>query len=146
MTAVIDGMLLQIPYLEPTPIAVDAASGGRVRMRQPFARNIHNIVGTVHAGALFTLGETAAGVAAFGVVSGAKPMVLLRRATVEYTRRAESDLTATTEIADGDPDTIAERFSAEGRADVAIGVTITDAAEAVVFTGTYEYALRRGPA
>ncbi len=144
--AVIEGMLQQIPYLEPTPIAVDAVSGGQVRMHQLFARNIHNIVGTAHAGALFTLGETAAGVAAFGVVPGAQPMVLLRRANVEYTRRAVSDLTATTEIADGNPNAIAEQFSADGRADVTIAVTITDAEEAVVFTGTYEYALRRGQA
>lgn len=146
MTAVIDGMLQRIPYLEPTPIEVIQADGANVRMRQAFGRNLKNIIGTVHAGALYTLGETAAGVAAFSLIPGAQPMVLLRRARAEYTRRVESDITATTAVADGDPADIAARFSEGGRADVTIGVTITDAEDAVVFEGTYEYALRKAQA
>ncbi len=35
-----------------------------------------------------------------------------------------------------------EVFATETRADLAIGVTVTDAADATVFEGTFDYALR----
>lgn len=146
MTAAIEGMLQRIPYLEPTPVDVLDQRGGAVRMRLPFGRPVTNIVGTVHAGALFTLAETAAGVAAFGVIPGAQPMVLLRHADVRYTRRADSDITAMATVAEGAPADIAARFADDGRADVTIAVTIADASGTGVFEGTYDYALRRGQA
>jgi uncharacterized protein (TIGR00369 family) len=109
----------------------------------PFRREITNYVGTVHAGALFTLAETAAGVAATAVVPDGRAFVLLRSVTVRYTRRAESDLVAMARVPGEGAAKSRVDFDAGGRADALVPVTITDADGAPVFEVSFDYALRQ---
>jgi acyl-coenzyme A thioesterase PaaI-like protein len=105
-------------------------------------RAVHNIIGTIHAGALFTLAETAAGVAAFGAAPGDGAMVLLRAAKVRYTRRAEGDLVATAWAPPELAQAAGADFEADGRADLVIEVAIIDDHGEPVFEGSFDYALR----
>ncbi|KAB2913269.1 MAG: DUF4442 domain-containing protein [Hyphomicrobiaceae bacterium] len=135
--------LASIPYLPPHHIAVSEEDEGTIVARMPFRREITNYVGSVHAGALFTLAETAAGVAATAVVSDGRAFVLLRGASIRYTRRAQSDLAAIARVpAEGAAKSRVD-FDAEGRADVLVPVTITDADGAPVLEASFDYALRQ---
>jgi uncharacterized protein (TIGR00369 family) len=134
--------LSAIPYLPPHQISVEAGDGSVVA-RMAFRRELTNYVGTIHAGALFTLAETAAGVAATAVIPEDKAFVLLREASFAYTRRAESDLVARATVA---PEAAAQArrdFERGGKADSPVIVTITDAQGAPVFEGRFDYALRQ---
>lgn len=135
--------LASIPYLPPHRIVVAEEDGGTIIARMPFRREITNYVGSVHAGALFTLAETAAGVAATAVVPDGRAFVLLRSVTVRYTRRAQSDLMATARVAAEGAAKSRVDFDAEGRADSLVPVTITDADGAPVFEASFDYALRQ---
>ena len=135
-------MLASIPYLVPHALTLLPSEEDTVVVQQPFRREVTNIIGTLHAGALFTLAETAAGLAAFQAIPGGRPMVLLRSATVRYTRRAERDLVARGRVAADQAAPARAAFAADGRADVAIDVTIVDPDETVMFEGTFDYALR----
>ncbi len=132
-----------IPYLPIHEVSVDIGQNGEVVARMPFRREITNYVGTVHAGALFTLAETAAGVAAFGIVPDNRAFVMLRGATVGYTRRAEYDLIATANVATAVADGTRRQFEADGKADADVTVSIADAQGEQVFLATFDYALRQ---
>ncbi len=140
MTA-LDDVLARIPYLRAHELAVDGTED-RVTVRLPVRPQLTNHVGILHAGALFTAAETAAGVAAWRVVDGDRAFVLLRSCEVRYTRRAEGEVRATATVAAADSRPALEAFEATGRADVSVRVTATDATTAVVLEASFDYALR----
>lgn len=116
----------------------------RVVVAQPDRPDLHNYVGTVHAGAIYTLAETAAGVAADGVARPLGGFILLSGAEVRYTRRAEGALEAEARLDPAiDRAALARDFAAGGRAALDVAVTIRDPGGAAVFEGTYHYAMRR---
>jgi uncharacterized protein (TIGR00369 family) len=138
----INELLATIPYLPSHQIEVTAEGEGTVSARMPFRREVTNLVGTVHAGALYTLAETVAGVAANNLVTGAHVAPLLREGHARYTRRAESDLVAEAKISTEVATRARGAFERERRADVAVDVTITDAEGEAVYVGNFDYALR----
>ena len=85
---------LGLEYLETTP--------DRAVLRLPDQAAYHNHVGGPHAGALFTLGESASGaivLAAFGdQLSRAMPLAV--RADIDYRKPAKGDVTATATLAE----------------------------------------------
>jgi acyl-coenzyme A thioesterase PaaI-like protein len=91
-----------------------------------------NHLGTLHAGALFTLGETASGAAIAGAIApilqDAKP--LAKTARIEYLRPARGEITATATIPD--PSALQARVSSNGRVSVLASVRLHDATGAEV--------------
>jgi uncharacterized protein (TIGR00369 family) len=135
-------LLATIPYLPPHKIEVTTQADEAVTARMPFRREVTNLAKTVHAGALFTLAETVAGVAAAGAVPGGRAMPFLRAASSRYLRRAQSDLEAEARIPLDGANTARRAFDKEGRADLAVDVSITDAEGETVYLGSFDYALR----
>ncbi len=135
-------MLARIPYLNVHQLRVDTDADGTVRGAMPLRAELTNHVGIVHAGALFTAAETAAGVAAWQVIPANAAYVLLRSATIQYTRRAEGDVTASARVDPTNADVARIAFEEGGRADVAVDLTVTDGDGEIVFKGTFDYALR----
>lgn len=134
--------LARIPYLRPHRLKVTEGVDGEVTVRMPLSPDISNHVGIVHAGALFTAGETAAGVVAWRVVPDDRALVLLRDATVRYTRRTEGDVAARANVDREAARAAREAFEESGRADVTVDVVARDSAGDAVFEGHFGYALR----
>jgi acyl-coenzyme A thioesterase PaaI-like protein len=131
-----------IAYVAWHDITVTDESLGKVSVRLPARDDLLNYVGTGHAGALYTLAETAAGVAANGLAQTLNGFILLKQATVNYTRRAVGALNATGKT-DADAWRKAqESFSNDERAELPIEVVIQDGESNPVFSGTFLYALR----
>ena len=135
-------ILDSIPYIVHHDIEILETSENEVRLLIPFRQEVRNYVGTMHAGALFTAAETAAGAVAFMVVPGGQTFALLRGVDIKYTRRAESDVVAVARIKP--EDAVSARTSVEktGRGDVIVSLILTDKEDAVVFQGNFDYALR----
>lgn len=113
-----------------------------VTVAQPGRTDLLNYVGTMHAGALFTLAETAGGVLADRRARPLDCVILLRSATVNYLRRAAGRLVATAGV-DVDPATVCDRRpDTAGRMDLRVRVRIHDASSQLVFDGDFHYALR----
>lgn len=138
----VKAILASIPYLRPHALRLLPATDGSVRVRQPFRGEVTNIVGTMHAGALFTLAETAAGVAAFNVAPDRRPMVFLRSVTARYLRRVSADVTAVGRVGAEAAERARATLAAAGRADVAVTVRIEEDDGAVAFEGEFDYAMR----
>lgn len=138
----LEKVLARIPYLERHGLAAKVTPEGDVEVRMPIQSELTNHVGILHAGALFTAAETAAGVAAYRIVPDDRAFVLLRGATIRYTRRAESDVVATAVIGSDRAEEIRNRFEADQRADAEVAVRMVDAEGETVFEGDFDYALR----
>ncbi|MCP4320128.1 MAG: DUF4442 domain-containing protein [Hyphomicrobiales bacterium] len=138
----VNKLLASIPYLPPHKIEVTEQGQHTVNAHMPFRREVTNLFGTVHAGALYTLAETVAGVAANNLVPASQVIPLLRQAEVKFTRRAESGMTAKAMIEAPTANRAKSAYKRDKRADVAVNVTIEDTEGEVVFAGSFDYALR----
>ncbi len=134
-------MLAGIPYLATQNVRVEEPVGDEVVVHMPFAKPVTNYIGTVHAGALFSLAETAAGIAAFKVGSG-RAIVLLRGANIRYAKIAKQDVVAKATVNAEVASKAVEDFGADGRADAAVQVKVEGADGTPLFAGTFDYALR----
>ena len=103
----------------------------------------HNHIGTLHAGALYSLAESASGVAMIAAVAdrlaGVTP--LAARAEITYRKVARGDVTATARI-DDVPGVLAA-LDADGRVRFPIVVELADAAGDVCAVVTVDWHLRR---
>jgi acyl-coenzyme A thioesterase PaaI-like protein len=111
--------------LEFVEIAPDGAAGVRATVRLPDSPATHNHVGGPHAGALFTLGETASGavvLAAFGeLLDRAVPLAV--SADIGYRKLALGSARATARLGRPAPEVIAE-FNAGTRPEFSVLVEV----------------------
>ncbi len=91
-------------------VTADDAGGLRAVLAMPDAQRLHNHVGGPHAGAIFTLGETASGavvMAAFGDQLGrATPLAV--RAEIAYRKLAMGEVRATAQLSRPIAEVVAE--------------------------------------
>jgi acyl-coenzyme A thioesterase PaaI-like protein len=113
-TALAEGMLAAVPFvrtlgLEFVAVRADGAAT-EVTVKLPDAEAVHNHIGGPHAGALFTLGETASGacvMAAFhDQLDRAVPLAV--RADIGYSKLARGEVTATARLARPPAEVVAE--------------------------------------
>jgi uncharacterized protein (TIGR00369 family) len=116
-----------VPFAAHTGVELIALDGeaGRARLAQAPERLNH--IATVHAGAIFTLGEAASGAAMAGALA---PVLLSARpvasgATIAYLRPARGDLTATARTRRPAPELL-EEIQQTGRTTFPVDVTIAD--------------------
>jgi acyl-coenzyme A thioesterase PaaI-like protein len=109
------GLLDAVPFVrtlgfEFEEIAPDGADGVRAVVRLPDSPATHNHLGGPHAGALFTLAETASGavvLAAFGaLLDRAVPLAV--RAEINYRKLALGPVRATARLGRPVPEVVAE--------------------------------------
>ncbi len=136
-------LLARIPYLAPHGLQAALAADGSVSVHQPFRPALANYVGIVHAGAIYTLAETAAGIAANELVTDLGGFILLSGANVRYTRRVEGDADATARVDPAQAAAARARFETEARAEITIEAIVVTADGETAFVGSFDYALRR---
>jgi len=142
-TAVAAGLTQAIPFnvhlgLETVTVAPDH---GVVKL--PDAANLHNHVGSQHAGALFSAGEAASGAAfvgAFVEVMG-EITPLAESAQIAYRKLARGEIMATGRFSE-DREALLARLREEGRVRFPIAVEMTDADGSVVAEMTVEWYVR----
>ena len=101
---------------------------------------VSNHIGTVHAGAMFTLAEAASGAALAGTF--ADNLLSLRpvaaEASIRYLKVAKGSLTAAARV-DGDVEAVRATLESEGKVAFPITVTLTDEAGVNVATVTVSW-------
>lgn len=142
--AVAAGLNQAIPFnvhvgLETVTVAPDH---GVVKLSD--APNLHNHVGSQHAGALFSLGEAASGAAFVGAFVELMGEItpLAESAEIAYRKLAKGAITATARFAE-DRDALIARLNEEGRIRFPIAVEMTNADGVVVCEMTVNWYVRR---
>lgn len=133
-----------VPFASFLGIEYDAVGPDRVVLRLADDPAKHNHVGTLHAGALFSLAESASGLvmtAAFAdVLADVTP--LAARAEIAYRKIARGDVTATARI-DADVAAVRAALDADGKVRFPVAVDVADESGDVCADVTVDWHLRK---
>lgn len=133
-----------VPFAGFLGIAYDEVAPGRAVLRLADDPAKHNHIGTLHAGALFSLAESASGLCMMATVaerlSGVTP--LAARAEITYRKVARGDVTATARVAVPVEEVLATLDEA-GKVRFAVEVELADASGEVCAEVTVDWHLRR---
>lgn len=134
--------LSAVPLVATMGITVESVQLGEVVLRLPAIAEIQGHGGMLHTGALFTVGELAA-----GVLLGTHPRLatarhLIRGSCVRYHRAAPSEVLAHATLGEAEIAGLLAALSEGGRAEVEIPVRVVDAEGREVAELTVRYALR----
>ena len=119
------------------------ASPDQGQFMLPDSADYTNHLGTVHAGALFTLAESACGeclLARFkDLVEHERLIPVVRGATVKYRKPGTGAVTASAQIADHVVGETRASLARKGRALIPVSATVTDSTGAIIMTATVEW-------
>src|ERR1700744_4942674 len=137
------GMAIAVPYIAHMGIEVTSMSEGEATAVLPDRPELHNHVGSQHAGALFGVAETASGAAfvgAFAVRMG-DGTPLRRSAETAYVKVARGPIEAKARL--GVPaDEALATLDQDGRVDFSVEVEMTEGEGDVVATATVDWNVR----
>ena len=108
-----------VPFVSTVGIRIDRAVLGEATATLPSRPAVHNHMGTAHAGAAYTLGESASGavvLSMFGDLLARGVFVALKSATVAHHKAAAGDVVAEAKL-DGDPAACRAAYEATGKVD-----------------------------
>ena len=117
-----------VPFANHTGVVIEELAAGTARATLALRPEVSNHIGTMHAGAVFTLAEAASGAA----MAGAFADVLLElrpvaaEATIAFLTVSQGDLVAEARIF-GVPAEVRAEMDAAGKVSFSVEVTITDA-------------------
>jgi acyl-coenzyme A thioesterase PaaI-like protein len=145
--AVAAGMSQAVPYNNHLGIEIVTVAHDHGVARLPDSETLHNHVGTVHAGALFSAGEAGSGAAFVGAFLDIMGEItpLAESAEIAYLKLARGEITATGRFTE-DLDTLMGTLNADGRVRFPIAVELTDAGGVLVAEMTVNWYLRRNDA
>ncbi|GII92489.1 DUF4442 domain-containing protein [Sinosporangium siamense] len=139
------GAFLQasVPFVNTLGITFDHVGDAKAVARLADRPDLHNHVGGPHAGALFTLAETASGAVLVSVFGDqlTRATALAKTSTIRYAKLAKGDVTAEARLV-GSRDEVVTALDAGERPEFDIEVDITRADGAVVTQMTITWTLR----
>jgi uncharacterized protein (TIGR00369 family) len=132
-----------VPYIGHMGIEVTAMSEGEATALLPDRPELHNHVGSQHAGALFGVAETASGAAFVGAFAARMGDVtpLARSAEIAYLKVARGPIEAKAKLGIPAADALGA-LDTDGRVDFAVVVEMTDAEGTKVATATVNWNVR----
>jgi uncharacterized protein (TIGR00369 family) len=141
--AVAKGMAVAVPYISHMGIEVTEMSEGAATAILPDRPELHNHVGSQHAGALFGVAETASGAAFVGAFAARMGDVtpLARSAQIAYVKVARGQVEAKAKLGVPAPEALAA-LDKDGRVDFSVEVEMTDPEGDVVATATVDWNVR----
>jgi acyl-coenzyme A thioesterase PaaI-like protein len=116
-----------VPFLPVVGIKCTELSFGRAVCVLPDRTEVHNHIGSLHAGAMFTTGESAAGMAFTGAFADQLDRILplAAGAQIRYRAVARGDLTVEATLG-GDVTELRERLAQDGKVAFPVEVEMRD--------------------
>jgi acyl-coenzyme A thioesterase PaaI-like protein len=142
--AVRAGMEQAIPFNTFIGLTVAEVGDGHGVVRLPESGDLHNHVGSQHAGALFTAGEAASGATFVGAFAECLGEVtpLARSASISYLKLAKGPITATGSLGES-KQSLLEKLDADGKVVFPVEVELTDEAGTTVAEMTVDWHVRK---
>lgn len=129
-----------LPFVRHCGITIDRLEDGRAIASLPERGELKNHIGSQHAGAVFTLAETASGAAMAGAMA---PVLMTVRpvaaeARISYLKLGKGPLTAEARTEETG-EALRDRLSAEGKVRFPVAIDIRDAAGDTVAAMTVDW-------
>jgi uncharacterized protein (TIGR00369 family) len=141
--AIAKGMAMAVPFAGHLNLEITEVAAGEATVRLPRRPELANHVGSQHAGALFTVAETASGAAfvgAFAVRMG-EVTPLARSAEIEYLKIANGPIEARAKLGVDAAEALAT-LDSEGTVEFPCEVSLTDGSGNEVATATVHWHVR----
>ena len=132
---------LVIPFVRRSGVRVVALEPGRVVCRMPLRGNVNHI-GTMYAGALFTLAEFPGGPLMLATFGMRRFIPIVTELDMRFERAAKTDVTVELRLDADEAQRIEAETLAEGRADFELHGALTDAHGDVVARSRATYQMR----
>jgi uncharacterized protein (TIGR00369 family) len=120
-------MTESLPFVRLLGIRIDEIGPGTAAVSMPDDAKLHNHLGTPHAGALFTLAETASGAAMAGgfaeLITGLRPVA--KQSTIQYQKMAKGATRAVGRVP-GDLAALKAALKADGKVAFPVQVEVFD--------------------
>ena len=141
--AIAKGMAVAVPYVSHMGIEVTEMSEGAATAVLPDRPELHNHVGSQHAGALFGVAETASGAAFVGAFAARMGDLtpLARSAEIAYVKVARGAVEARAKLGVPAAEALAT-LDKDGRVDFSVEVEMTDGEGETVATATVDWNVR----
>jgi len=136
--------LAKIPYTNTLGLTLDRVVDGEVHMTLPDGDANRNLAGTVHAGLLYTFGETLAGVAA-GLETLEQAFPFARRAEIHYRRPALGAVHGTARVEPREIERVKEELARKGRSELTVHARLAGDDGKTVAEVDVDYAFRPHP-
>jgi uncharacterized protein (TIGR00369 family) len=121
-------MMDTLPFVRLLGITIDSIGPGTSKVSMPADPKLNNHLGSQHAGALFTLAETASGAAMAGgfadLIMGLRPVA--KESTIQYQKLAKGATRAVGQVP-GDIAALKAALQADGKVAFPVQVDIFDA-------------------
>jgi uncharacterized protein (TIGR00369 family) len=141
--AIAKGMAMAVPFAGHLNLEIADVSAGEATVVLPRRPELNNHVGSQHAGALFTVAETASGAAfvgAFAIRMG-DVTPLARHAEIDFQKVAHGPITASAKLGVDAAEALAT-LDAEGKVEFPCDVILTDESGTQVATATVQWHVR----
>lgn len=141
--AIAKGMTIAVPFIGHLDLEITSISEGEAVVRLPDRPDLHNHVGSQHAGALFTVAETASGAAFVGAFAARMADVtpLARNAEIAYEQIAKGPIEASAKLGIDAGEALAT-LDTDGRVEFPCEVELTDESGTRVATATVSWHVR----
>src|SRR6478752_2506745 len=138
--AIAQGMTKAVPFAGHLGLEITSVGEGRATVRLPGGDELMNHVGSQHAGALFTLAETASGAAFVGAFAERMGDVtpLARSAEIAYEKIAKGPIEANAKLGMAKDEALAT-LDGEGKVEFPCEVELTDPAGTRIATATVRW-------
>jgi len=131
-----------VPFINTIGIVIDDIGDGTAQATLPDAPSVQNHLGTAHAGAVYTLGESASGGVVLSVFADHFPniFIALKSASVRHLKAAAGPVVAKATLV-GDAQQIKAAYDASGKSDFDVAVSLM-AGDVETAKVTYTWAAR----
>lgn len=141
LEAIREGMSRPFPFVERTGFEVVALRPGYCHARMPLEPNVNHI-GSMYAGALYTLAEIPGGAMALATFDASRFYPVVRDMHIDFRRPARTDVEVVVELSDDEAERIRTAAEERGKADWTWTCELTDAHGTVVTVTENHYQLR----
>lgn len=131
-----------IDFIKRAGLKVEALERGRVVCRMPLAGNVNHI-GTMYAGALFTLAELPGGALFFSSFDASKYYPIVTDLQISFKKAVKSDATVEMVLDEEEISRIQSEAETQGKARFELRGELLDAEGDVVATSVGQYQLRQ---
>lgn len=132
----------QIEFVQRSGLKAEILSQGHVRLRMPLAGNTNHI-GSMYAGALFTLAEIPGGALFVTSFDVKRFFPIIKEMNLRFRRPATSDIFVEAKLSQEQIDVLQEEAQRLGKADYALNLELTDETGEIVALSYGQYQLRR---
>ncbi|MCY1291803.1 hypothetical protein D9M68_677090 [compost metagenome] len=131
----------QIAFVKRSGLKAEVLEAGHVRLRMPFEGN-QNHIGTLYAGALFTLAEMPGGVLFLTSFDARRFYPVVKEMNLRFRRPAKGDIWVEARLGEEEIARIQREAEAHGKSDYCLELQLLDAAGEVVAESRGLYQMR----